>query len=111
MTGKMGLLIGLMIGAVLAVGAALAAMVVTGRQVTERESKAYQAGLSEGTALAKLGQGKVGDVLNRAVMEENADRAQRADAAKARLKELLAIETLPEPARTKAQEAIDALGQ
>lgn len=111
MTGKIGLLIGLMIGVVLAAGCAVISLVVAGSQVEQREARAYEAGLNDGTATARLNQGKVGDVLNKGMLEENADRARRADAARAKLKELLAIEGLPEPARAKAQEAMDALGQ
>ncbi len=111
MTGKMGLLIGLMVGFVMAVASSVTTMILVSSEVQSREAKAYEAGMADGTGAAKVGQGKVSDVLNRGLMQENADRAQRAEEAKGKLSELLALPGLPDQARTKAQEAVDALGQ
>ena len=111
MTPKMGLLVGLMVGFVLAVASSVVTMIVVGGTVSERESKAYDEGVSAGLERARIGGGKVSDVLNKGLLQENADRARRADEAKAKLKELAAIEGLPEAAKTKAQEVMDALGQ
>lgn len=111
MSGKMGLIVGLMIGFVVAVAASVTTMIVISGELQARESKAYEAGLADGSDAAKIGQGKVSNILNKAMLEENADRARRADEAKAKLKELVAMEALPEPAKAKAQEAMDALGQ
>ncbi|MBE7491146.1 MAG: hypothetical protein HS108_05235 [Planctomycetes bacterium] len=110
MSPKMALLVGLMMGVLLAVAASVVTLVMVGSTVKERESRAYQAGLDDGAGTARFAQGKVGDVLNAALVDENAASARRIAETKTKLKELLAQDTLPEPAKAKAQEALDALG-
>ena len=111
MTGKMGLLVGLMVGFVLAVASSVVTMIVVGGKVAEREAKAYDEGVAAGMDGARLGGEKVSDVLNKGLLEENADRARRADAAKGKLKELIEHPETSAAAKAKAQEAMDALGQ
>lgn len=110
MNGKTGLLVGLMIGLVIAAGSTVASMVITGSAVKDREAKAYEAGLADGAIQAGLGKQQVGSVLNQGLVKENADLADRARQARSKLNELLSRPDLGADAKAQAQQALDALG-
>lgn len=111
MSGKMGLLLGLAAGLLLAIGSSVTTLIVIGAKVKERESAAYDKGMEAGQAAIKIPPQDISKELNQAVLNENRARAEHAAAAREKLKTLTARTDLPPEAQTLAKAALDALGQ
>jgi hypothetical protein len=110
MSGKTGLLIGLMVGLVIASGAVVATMLVTGSTIKERESTAWQAGYDTRAEHALGEQRTITTTLNQGLIDENEKLSRQSEQAGAKLTELLARVDLGADARKLAGEAAKDLG-
>jgi hypothetical protein len=110
MSGKTGLLVGLMIGLVIAASGAVATMFITGGAIKERESTAWQAGYDTRAEHALGEQRTITTTLNQGLVNENEKLSAQNDNARAKLAELLARTDLSAEARDKAAQAAKELG-
>jgi len=110
MSGKTGVLVGLMIGLVIAAGAAFATMLVLGGAVKEREVRAYEQGYADRMQHALEEPQRISASLNQGLVEENERLATNAENALARLKELASQPDLSAESRNLAEAAIKDLG-
>lgn len=111
MNGKTGLLVGLMIGLVIASIAVVASLFVTGSAVREKENAAWKAGY-EARADHAIGEQKtISSELNQGLVRENARMAESIQTATEKLSELRKVPGLPPAAVKLAGEATTALGE
>lgn len=109
MSGKAGLIIGLLIGVIIAVAGSLTMMVLATGEMEERQAEAYHRGYDDATKDLPQGGPSISAELNQRTLRQNEELSEALDTARTQLQALNARDDLTPDTREEITRIVNDL--
>lgn len=109
MSGKSGLIIGLLVGVILAIAGSLTTVMLVGGEMDRKQAEAYDRGFSDAMDNLKSDSETISSGFNQVMLQENKHLQESIDSTRTRLQGVMARDDLPQSAKDELANIVNDL--